>query len=49
MKILTPFVNRNDLNGAADCLLKKSMEMWGKMNFSRDDITFILVKINEVE
>lgn len=48
MTLLTPFLNKNDLNGAAEALLKKSVEMWGKMNFARDDITFILVKLNEL-
>jgi hypothetical protein len=49
MKLLVPHLNRNDLNAAADTLLKKGVEMWGKMNFARDDITFILVKLCEVE
>jgi serine/threonine protein phosphatase PrpC len=48
MKLLVPFINKNDLNGAAEALLRRAVEMWGKMNFARDDITFILVKLNEV-
>lgn len=49
MKLLIPYLNKNDLNGAADALLKKAIEMWSKMNFARDDITLILVKLNDVE
>jgi serine/threonine protein phosphatase PrpC len=49
MKILVPHLNRNDLTAAAEALLKRGVEMWGKMNFARDDITFILVRLNEVE
>lgn len=49
MKLLVPYLNKNDLNAAAEALMRKAVEMWGKMNFARDDITFILVKLNEVE
>jgi hypothetical protein len=43
---MAPFLKKNDINMAADTLLKKSIDMWSKMNFSRDDITFILLKLN---
>lgn len=48
MKLLVPHLNKNDLNAAAEALLRRGIEMWGKMNFARDDITFILVKLNDV-
>ena len=48
MKMVTPYFAKDDLNGAADCLLRKSVETWSKMNWARDDITFILVKLNSI-
>lgn len=46
MKIVSPFLLKDDLNGAADQLMKRGVETWAKMNYARDDITFILVKLN---
>jgi hypothetical protein len=46
MKIVSPFLAKDDLNGAADQLMKRGVETWAKMNYARDDITFILIKLN---
>lgn len=48
MNTLIPFLMKDDINTAADVLLRKSVNVWAKMNFARDDITFIIVKINAV-
>ena len=32
---------------ADEFVLSRSVEMWTKMNFARDDITFIIVKIGQ--
>jgi hypothetical protein len=32
---------------SGEALLKKSVEVWTKMNFARDDITLIIVKLNQ--
>jgi hypothetical protein len=49
MKMVTGYLVKDDLNGAADCLLRKGVETWSKMNWARDDITFIIVKLNAIE
>lgn len=38
---------KDDLAASSEQLLKKSVEAWNKMNFARDDITFIIVKLNQ--
>lgn len=40
---------KDDLMLSGEALLKKSVEAWGKMNFARDDITFIILKLNQPE
>ena len=49
MRIVTPFLMKDDINTAADVLLRKAVAVWAKMNFARDDITLIIVKINPVQ
>ena len=49
MRTLIPHLIEKDFNGAADALLRRAIEIWSKMNFARDDITFILVKLNEID
>lgn len=47
MKTITPGYMKEDLYFAGEVLLKKSVDTWTKMNFARDDITFIIVKIGQ--
>lgn len=49
MKTVVPGYMKEDLMQAGEALLKKSVETWTKMNFARDDITFIIVKLNQPE
>ena len=49
MKIVLPHVMREDLMMAGEALMKRSVDMWTKMNYARDDITCVIVKINQLE
>ena len=46
MKILVPYLGKEDLAVAGEALMRRTVEAWTKMNFSRDDITFILVRLH---
>jgi len=45
MKAILPSFLKEDLQISAETLLKKSIDTWTKMNYARDDITFIIVKL----
>jgi len=45
MKAILPGFLKEDLQISAETLLKKSIDTWTKMNYARDDITFIIVKL----
>lgn len=45
MKAILPGFLKEDLQISAQTLLKKSVDTWTKMNYARDDITFIIVKL----
>ena len=47
MRAVAPGCMKQDLTISGETLLKKSVEMWTKMNFARDDITFIVLKIGQ--
>ena len=49
MNTIVPFLMKDDINTAADVLLRKSVSVWAKMNYARDDITLIIIKINPVQ
>ena len=46
MNIVAPFYEKNDVQLAAEKVLKISMEMWQRISYSRDDITVIIVPLN---
>lgn len=45
LKAVVPGYLKEDIQISGESLLKRSVDMWSKMNFARDDITFIIVKI----
>lgn len=47
LKAVVPGYLKDDLMLSGEALLKKSVEAWNKMNFARDDITFIILKLNQ--
>ena len=47
MKTVVSGYMKEDLQISGEALLKKSVEVWTKMNFARDDITLIIVKLNQ--
>jgi serine/threonine protein phosphatase PrpC len=49
MKAILPGYMKEDLQHSGESLLKRSVDMWAKMNFARDDITFIIVKLSQPE
>lgn len=46
VKIVAPFYENNDIELAAEKIMKISAEIWQKISYSRDDITLILVTLN---
>lgn len=46
MTLVLPFYLKGDLDMAGERLLKICCEIWHKVSYSRDDITFILVSLN---
>lgn len=46
MNIVTPFYKKNDIDMAAEKVMRISTEIWHKISYSRDDITLIIVSLN---
>lgn len=46
MNIILPFYKKNDIDMAAEKILRISMEIWHKISYSRDDITVVIVSLN---
>ena len=46
MNIVVPFFKKNEINVAAEKLLKISIDIWNNISYSRDDITFIIKPLN---
>ncbi len=46
MNAILPFYLRDDIDMAAEKVVKLSTEIWGHVSFSRDDITVIIVSLN---
>jgi hypothetical protein len=49
MKTIVDGYLKEDLQISGENLMKKAVDTWTKMNFARDDITFIIVKLNQPE
>ena len=49
MRVVVPGCMKEDLMYSGECLMKRSVEAWSKMNYARDDITLIVVKIGQPE
>ena len=45
IRIVRPFYNKGDIEGACQTLMKKANQQWYKDNEERDDITFIVIFI----
>ena len=45
IRIVRPFFNKGDIEGACQTLMKKAKQQWNKGEDERDDITFIVVFI----
>ena len=45
-RIVTPFFNKDDPNGACQALLKTACKKWDKDECDRDDITIIVIFID---
>ena len=45
IRIVRPFYNKGDIEGACQTLMKKANQQWDKDNEERDDITFIVIFI----
>lgn len=46
MNIVIPFFLKNDLDLAAEKVVRISSEIWHKLSYSRDDITLIIVSLH---
>jgi len=46
MNIVTPFYVREDIDMAAEKIMKLSTEVWANISYSRDDITVLVVALN---
>lgn len=46
MNIIVPFYKKNDIDMAAEKIMRISIEIWHKISYSRDDITVIIVSLN---
>ena len=46
-RIVRPYFNRGDIDGACSILLKKAEQLWKKNNEERDDITIIVIFIGK--
>jgi hypothetical protein len=46
MNVIVPFFLRDDIDMAAEKLVKISTEIWSRVSYSRDDITAIIVALN---
>ena len=45
IRIVRPFFNKGDIDGACQTLMKKATQQWAKEKEERDDITFIIIFI----
>ena len=46
-RIVRPFFNRGDIDGACKILMKRAEQLWKKNNEERDDITIIVIFIGK--
>ena len=46
-RIVRPYFNKGDIDGACKILLKKAEVLWRKNNEERDDITIIIIFIGK--
>lgn len=45
IRIVRPYFNKNDVEGACQTLMKKAIQQWEKDKEERDDITIIIIFI----
>lgn len=46
MNVIIPFYLRDDIDMGAEKVVKLATDIWGKISYSRDDITIIIVALN---
>jgi len=46
MNAIIPFYLREDIDMAAEKVVKLSTEIWSRVSLSRDDITVVIVALN---
>lgn len=46
MNVIIPFYLRDDIDMGAEKVVKLATDIWGKISYSRDDITLIIVALN---
>ena len=44
--MIVPFYMKDDLEMGCERLVRVASEIWGKVSFSRDDITIIIVSLH---